>query len=191
MICCSVIENLYKVGFNRNYLEKHLIGFCSDGSSFMLGRKSGINTRIAKEFPNIIIWHCLNHCLQLVLDDSIREIKQINHFQIFIDKIYSIFHPSNKNLIELNKISKQLEIEIIKIGRVFGPRWTACSLRSTLAVWWAYPALHQFFCSNKKYSDMAARLENFLTDLALMIDLLTEISLLSNALQTRNRHYKG
>uniref|UniRef100_A0A8C6XSE7 DUF4371 domain-containing protein n=1 Tax=Naja naja TaxID=35670 RepID=A0A8C6XSE7_NAJNA len=139
----QVIESLNKVGFNRNYLEKHLIGFCSDGASVMLGRKSGVSTRI--------------------------EIKQINHFQIFIDKIYSIFHQSNKNLIELNKISEQLEIEIIKIGRVFGPRWTACSLRSTLAV-------------------MAAHLENsyFLTNLALMIDVLTEISLLSNALQARN-----
>uniref|UniRef100_A0A8C6XY64 Uncharacterized protein n=1 Tax=Naja naja TaxID=35670 RepID=A0A8C6XY64_NAJNA len=188
MICCLVMESSNKVGFNRNYLEKHLIGFCSDGASVMLGRKSGVSTRIAKEFPNTIIWHCLNHCLQLVLDDSIREIKQINHFQIYIDKIYSIFHQSNKNLIEFNKNSEQLEIEIINIGRVFGPRWAACSLRSTLAVWWAYPALHQFFGSNNKYSGMAACLENsyFLTDLALMMDVLTEISLLSNALQVRN-----
>uniref|UniRef100_A0A2H6NIA6 DUF4371 domain-containing protein n=1 Tax=Micrurus carvalhoi TaxID=3147026 RepID=A0A2H6NIA6_9SAUR len=185
MICCSVIENLYKVGFNRNYLEKHLIGFCSDGASVMLGRKSGVSTRIAKEFPNIVIWHCLNHRLQLVLDDSIKEIMQVNHFKIFIDKVCTIFHQSNKNQIELAKISKQLVIEIMKIGSVLGPRWAACSLRSTLAVWRAYPALHHYFHSNEKYLGMAARLENtnFITDLALMIDILNEISLLSNALK--------
>uniref|UniRef100_A0A2D4FJ39 DUF4371 domain-containing protein n=1 Tax=Micrurus corallinus TaxID=54390 RepID=A0A2D4FJ39_MICCO len=51
-IYCSVIESLNKVGFNRNYLEKHLIGFCSDGASVMLGRKSRVSTRIAKEFLN-------------------------------------------------------------------------------------------------------------------------------------------
>uniref|UniRef100_A0ABM5GK37 LOW QUALITY PROTEIN: E3 SUMO-protein ligase KIAA1586 homolog n=1 Tax=Pogona vitticeps TaxID=103695 RepID=A0ABM5GK37_9SAUR len=187
-ICSSVMESLNKVGLTKNYLQKNLIGFCSDGASVMLGRKSGVSTRITKDFPNIIIWHCLNHRLQLVLDDSIKEIKQANHFKIFIDKIYTIFHQSNKNQIELIKISEQLGIEIIKIGRVLGPRWAACSLRSTLAVWRAYPALYHYFSSNAKYLGMATRLKNifFLTDLALMIDILNEISLLSNALQARN-----
>ncbi|XP_075040070.1 E3 SUMO-protein ligase KIAA1586-like [Mixophyes fleayi] len=190
-ICSSVLESLHKIGLTKNYLQKlqkNLIGFCSDGASVMLGRKSGVSTRITKDFPNIIIWHCLNHRLQLVLDDSIKEIKQVNHFKIFLDKIYTIFHQSNKNQIELTKISEQLGIEIIKIGRILGPRWAACSLRSTLAVWRAYPALHHYFSSNAKYLGMATRLKNifFLTYLALMIDILHEISLLSNALQARN-----
>ncbi|XP_026544682.1 E3 SUMO-protein ligase KIAA1586-like [Notechis scutatus] len=184
-ICSSVMESLNNVGLTKNYLEKNLIGFCSDGASVMLGRKSGVSTRIAKEFPNIIIWHCLNHRLPLVLDDSIKEIKEVNHFKIFIDKIYTIFHCSYKNQIELSEISDQLEIEMINIGTVLGTRWAACSLRLTLAVWHAYPALHHYFCSNEKYLGMAARLENiyFITDLALMIDILNEISLLSNALK--------
>uniref|UniRef100_A0A8C6V7V3 E3 SUMO-protein ligase KIAA1586-like n=1 Tax=Naja naja TaxID=35670 RepID=A0A8C6V7V3_NAJNA len=187
-IFSSVMESLNNIGFTKNYLEKNLIGFCSDGASIMLGRKSGVSTRIAKEFPNIVIWHCLNHRLHLGLDDSINEIKQVNHFKIFIDKIHTIFHQSNKNKMELTKISEQLGNEIIQIGRVLGPRWVACSLKSTLAVWHAYPVLHQFFRSKGKYFGMAARLENryFLTDLALMIDILNEISFLSNALQARN-----
>uniref|UniRef100_A0A2D4LSF5 KRAB domain-containing protein n=1 Tax=Micrurus spixii TaxID=129469 RepID=A0A2D4LSF5_9SAUR len=187
-ICSSVMKSLNNVGFTKNYLKNNLIGFCSDGASVMLGRKSGVSSRIAKEFPNIVIWHCLNHRLQLVLDDSIKEIMQVNHFKIFIDKVYTIFHQSNKNQIELAKISKQLGIEIMKIGSVLGPRWAACSLRSTLAVWRAYPALHHYFHSNEKYLGMAARLENtnFITDLALMIDILNEISYLSNALQAKN-----
>ncbi|XP_026555953.1 E3 SUMO-protein ligase KIAA1586-like isoform X2 [Pseudonaja textilis] len=187
-IFSSVMESLNNIGLTKNYLEKNLIGFCSDGASIMLGRKSGVSTRIAKEFPNIIIWHCLNHRLHLGLDDSINEIKQVNHFKIFIDKIHTIFHQSNKNKMELTKISEQLGNEITQIGRVLGPSWVACSLRSTLAVWHAYPVLHHFFHSKEKYFGMAARLENryFLTDLALMIDILNEISLLSNALQARN-----
>lgn len=184
----AVMQCLFANGFSKTYLENNLVGFCSDGASVMLGRKSGVSTLILDQFPNIIIWHCLNHRLQLVLDDCICEIKQINHFKIFIDKIYVIFHQSNKNQIELSNISEQLEIDIIKIGRVLGPRWAACSLRSTLAVWRAYPALHTFFSSNKQYAGMAKRLENkyFLQDLALMIDVLSEISLLSNGLQARN-----
>ena len=89
---------------------------------------------------------------------------------------------------ELFKISEQLGIEILKIGRVLGSRWAACSLRSTVAVWRAYPALFDYFSSKEKFTGMAKRFANryFLEDLALMIDILKEISLLSNALQCRN-----
>ncbi|KAJ6657829.1 hypothetical protein lerEdw1_001879 [Lerista edwardsae] len=189
-ICFAVMNSLQNVGLTKDYLKKHLIGFCSDGASVMLGRKSGVSTRIAKDFPNIIIWHCLNHRLQLVLDDSVKDIKQINHFKIFLDKIFTIFHQSNKNQIELTSISEDLGLEIIKIGRVLGPRWAACSFRSAMAVWRAYPALHQYFSSNPKYSGMAARLENihFMTDLALMIDILQELDVLSRGLQARDVH---
>ena len=102
-----------------------------------------------------------------------------------MDKIYTIFHQSNKNQMQLFKISEELGQQILKIGRVLGPSWAACSLRSVLAVWRAYPALYKYFSSEAKHSGMAARLCNkhFLEDLALMIDILQEISLLSNVLQ--------
>ncbi|XP_076324096.1 E3 SUMO-protein ligase KIAA1586-like [Tachypleus tridentatus] len=153
----------------------------------MLGRNSGVGARFKSNFPNIIIWHCLNHRLQLILDDSVREVEQVNHFKIFMDKIYTIFHQSNKNQMDLFKISEELGHQILKIGRVLGPRWAACSLRSALAVWRVYPALYRYFSSDTKFSGMAARLGNtyFFHDLALMIDILTEISLLSDALQAR------
>ena len=76
----------------------------------------------------------------------------------------------------------------MKIGRALGPRWAACCLRSALSLWRAYPALYKYFSGEAKYLGMAARLCNnhFLKDLALMIDILQEISLLSNALQARS-----
>ena len=86
---------------------------------------------------------------------------------------------------QLFKISEMLGQQILKIVRVLGPRWAACSLRSALAVWRAYPALYKYFSSEAKHSGMAARLCNryFLENLALMIDILQEISLLSDAFQ--------
>ncbi|XP_065654519.1 E3 SUMO-protein ligase KIAA1586-like [Hydra vulgaris] len=136
----SLLGVLLAVGFDTNYLKLNLIGFCSDGASVMLGCKSGVSVRIKEMFPYVIIWHCLNHRLQLVLDDSIKDIKQVNHFKVFMDKIYCIFHQSNKNQKELNDISQELSLDIIKIGRVLGPRWATCSLRSALAEWRNYPA---------------------------------------------------
>ncbi|KAL2792006.1 E3 SUMO-protein ligase KIAA1586 isoform c [Daubentonia madagascariensis] len=183
----TLLTTLNDCGFTNEYLKANLIAFCSDGASTMLGRKSGVATKLLEYFPEIIIWNCLNHRLQLSLDDSISEIKQINHFKIFLDKIYSIYHQPNKNQTKLlGTIAKELEIEIIKIGRVMGPRWAACSLQAATAVWRAYPVLYMHF--SHSYSGLAKRLANinFLQDLALMIDILEEFSLLSTALQSRS-----
>ena len=78
--------------------------------------------------------------------------------------------------------------QILKIGRVLGPKWADCSLKSALTVWRAYPALYKYFSSEAKHSGMAERLCNryFFENLALMIDILQEIFLLSDALQARN-----
>ncbi|CAM4472963.1 unnamed protein product [Caretta caretta] len=167
-------NTLTNTGFDTEYLKKNLIGFCSDGTSTMFGHKSGIATRLIQDFPNIIIWHCLNHGLQLALDDAINDINELSHFKVFLDKIYAIFHQSNKSQFELKQVSEELYIEIIKIDCVFGPRWASCSLRAVKAVWRAYLALYIYFSKNKKFSGMEKRLKNkeFLKDLALMIDIL-------------------
>ncbi|XP_011924108.1 PREDICTED: uncharacterized protein KIAA1586 homolog isoform X1 [Cercocebus atys] len=183
----TLLTTLNDCGFTNEYLKANLIAFCSDGANTILGRKSGVATKLLENFPEIIIWNCLNHRLQLSLDDSISEIKQINHFKIFLDKIYSIYHQPNKNQTNpLGTVAKELETEIIKIGRVMGPRWAACSLQAATAVWHAYPILYMHF--SHSFCGLAKRLANinFLQDLALMIDILEEFSVLSTALQSRS-----
>ena len=178
---------MIKFIYNRIF-EKAFDRFLFGWASVMLGSKSGVATRMRECFPNIVVWHCLNHRLQLALNDSIKEIKHVNHFKIFLDKIYAIFHQSNKAQIQLKDIAEELDMQINKIGRVLGSRWAASSLRAVKAVWNAYPPLYTFFKSEEKYSGMAKRLQNlnFLKDLALMADILSEISVLSVALQSRS-----
>ena len=134
--------------------------------------------------PDIILWHCLNLCLQLVLDESVSDIKQVNHFKIFMDKIYKIFHQSSKSQTKRFKISEELGQQIVKIDR---PGWSACSLRTALAVWRTYSALLKYFSILTKYSEMTARLSKkyFLDDVALMLDILQKLSFLSEALQAK------
>ncbi|XP_077625207.1 LOW QUALITY PROTEIN: E3 SUMO-protein ligase KIAA1586 homolog [Crocuta crocuta] len=181
----TLLSTLNDCGFTNEYLKANLIAFCSDGANTMLGRKSGVATKLLEYFPKIIIWNCLNYRLQLSLDDSISEIKQVNHFKLFLDKICSMYHLSNKNQ---NKLLETVakDLEIVKIGQVMGPRWAACSLQAATAVWHAYPILYIHF--SHSYSGLAKRLANinFLQDLALMIDILEEFSLLSTALQSKS-----
>lgn len=187
-IYSTLLKSLSQGGFTMEYLRKNLVGFCSDGASVMLGRKSGVGARLKKDFPNIVLWHCLNHRLQLALDDAVRDIKQLNHFKFFMDKLYSLFHQSNKNQLQLSSISTELDLEVRKIGRILGPRWAACSLRSAMAVYKDYPALVKMFSEEEKFNGLASRLLNlnFFKDLCIMIEILQELNVLSTGLQARS-----
>ncbi|KAB0363714.1 hypothetical protein FD754_007870, partial [Muntiacus muntjak] len=90
----------------------NLIAFCPDGANTMVGRKSGVATKLLESFPESIIWNCLNHRSHLSLDDSISEIKQVNHLRIFLDKNCSNYHPPNTSQNKLlGDVPKDLEIE--------------------------------------------------------------------------------
>ena len=78
-----------------------------------------------------------------MLDDSVNDIKQVNHLKIFMDKMYTIFHKSNKNQAELFNISQELGQQMLKIGKVLGHRWQS----------WAPQNLHSF--RNRKYRKTA------------------------------------
>ena len=112
----SLMGVLLVVGFDTNYLKLNLIGLCSDGASVVLICKSGVSVRIQQIFPNII-WHCLKHHLHLILDDSINDIKLVNHIKILMGRIFNIFHQSYKNQKHLNNISLDLSLDMTKIGR--------------------------------------------------------------------------
>uniref|UniRef100_A0A8C4WSR0 KIAA1586 n=1 Tax=Gopherus evgoodei TaxID=1825980 RepID=A0A8C4WSR0_9SAUR len=186
-ICNALRCTLTDTGFYTEYLKKNLIGFCSDGMSTMLGHKSGIATRLIQDFPNIIIWHCLNHQLQLALDDAINYINEISHFKFFWTRFMPFFSSQIKVSLNLNKFLKNCILKSSKIGHVFGPQWASCSPGAVKAVWRIYPALYSYFSKNENFSGMAKRLKNkeFLKDLALLIDILDELALSSNALQVR------
>ncbi|CAG9828020.1 unnamed protein product [Diabrotica balteata] len=45
-------------------------------------------------YVDIIVWYCINGILELALSDAIDEVEAANHFQIFMDRIYSIYSKS-------------------------------------------------------------------------------------------------
>jgi hypothetical protein len=87
----SLLRCLAFYGFDNDYLKNRLIGFASDGASVMLGRKSGVASMIVEKYPTVIVWHCLNHRLELVVSNAIKEVTAVNHFQAFFDKLYLIY----------------------------------------------------------------------------------------------------
>lgn len=55
-------------GFTEAVLKQHFVCFASDGASVMLGSKSDVAT--VQLFPSVLIWHCMNHCLELCIGDA-------------------------------------------------------------------------------------------------------------------------
>jgi hypothetical protein len=121
---------LNKYKFDDSYLMKNLVALACDGTSAMLGRKSGVATLIMEKYPNVIVWHCLNHRLELAVGDAISEVTAVNHFQMFFDKLYSLYSRSPKNKIQLSECAVDVDEQLRKIGRILGVRWVASSFRS-------------------------------------------------------------
>lgn len=162
----------------------------------MLGKLSGVGVRLKAIYQKILLWHCLNHRLELAVGDAIDGIAAINHFKFLMDKLYSHFSMSTKNRYELGEVAAELGQVLQVIGRTLSVRWAASSLRSVRATWNAIPALHKYFvqgsCDTERDGTtratmlgLAKRLESqeYLCDLALMYDLLEELSILSKSLQ--------
>jgi hypothetical protein len=119
----KLLELLDANGFSDEYLKENLVAFASDGASAMIGSNSGVAVQLQAKYHDCIIWHCLNHRLELAVNDVIVEMKCINHFESFIGKIYSIYSCSPKNLAALREHGVSLDIRILKIGKVFDVRY--------------------------------------------------------------------
>lgn len=90
----TLLSCLHKYGF----LGECFMAFVCDGASLMLGRKAGVATQLCARFLDLFMWHCLYHRLELAVGDVLKEGSGLNHFKIFFDKLYTLFHVSAKCL---------------------------------------------------------------------------------------------
>ena len=195
----KLLSALERLHLTQDFLSKTLIGVTCDGASVMLGRKSGVASRLQAIFPNITVWHCSAHRLELAVADVVKEMGAINHFKILMDKLYAVYSTSNKNRMELRESAESLDVRLCKIGRILDTRWVASSFRTVEAVWKNYPALYKHFktasedpsrdsVTKQTYSGLAMRISShaFVNNLGIMCDALQELSELSVELQKRD-----
>lgn len=192
----TLLDCLIGHGFSEDILAECLLGLATDGASVMLGKHAGVYTQLKAQFPNLIGWHCFNHRLELSVHDAVEACSEVNHFKIFIQKLYTLYSASPKNRRALETCAGELGVQLLKIGKILDVRWVASSFRTVRAVWVNYCALHAHFTSassdqkldskeRAQYKGMADKLSStaFLLNLALMFDALEELSELSESLQ--------
>jgi len=192
----ALMNCLYANGFTDAYLSECFMGFAADGASVMLGKKNGLAAKLQRRFPRLMTWHCLNHRLELSVNDAVKSCTEINPFKVFLDTLYALYSMSPKLQRELGHCAKEVETQLHRIGRILDVRWVASSCCSIKAVRQSYPALFLHFTEKAqapgtdsreraKFSGMINKLKNpvFLKNLGLMYDALEELSDLSIALQ--------
>ena len=143
-IADKIVDCLFRNGYSIELLQEVTIGFCSDGASVMLGTKSAVGKLLKDKFPDIM-WHCLNHRLELAVRIALEIIGGTNDFQSFLEHLYSLYSQSPKIKRELDQCSHDLQTTLKRIGKVFTIRWVASSFRAVSAVWHSHPALAQHF----------------------------------------------
>lgn len=130
----QLLDCLFNLGFHDSYLQEHWISFVSDGGSVLLGKKNGVTKRLKEKYPLIFNWHCMNHRLELAVNDSVKDVTSTNNFQYFIDSLYALYNRSPKNQNELKTACVELDILFLKVGRVLDVRWVASSFRAVEVV---------------------------------------------------------
>ena len=182
--------------FDIDYLKANLVAFASDGASVMVGRKSGVATKLKDLFSHLITWDSLNHRLELAVCDAASETQGINHFRSFVDCLFALYSRSPLAQLplaqtQLETEAAELEIQLKKIGHVLSTRWVSSSFRTVSAVWRDYSNKVTKGIDDETKSNYAAGLQKrlcspeFVVDLGLMYDSLSELSVLSLALQNR------
>ena len=189
-IADTIPKTLVRHGLTEEFVKENLICFASDGASVMTGIKSGVGALLLKQYPNLILWHCANHRLELAVNDAVEEVSGINHFKIFLDSLYKTYSQSPKLLEELKECACSLQAEVFRVGRVLDTRWSASSLRTVKSVWISHAALvaHFQIKSESKFQGFLNIIlsQNFIINLSVMYDALEEVSRLSLSLQGRD-----
>ena len=142
-IADKIVDSFLKNGYTIELLLEVFVGFCNDGASVMLETKSGVGKLLEDKFPDIILWYCLNHRLELAAGNALKIISGTIDFHSFLAHFYSLYSQSPKNKRELNQCSHDLQMTLKRIGKAFTVRWVASSFRAVSAVWHSFQALAQ------------------------------------------------
>lgn len=195
----SLLSALKKhpIDISENFLSKCLVSVTCDGASVICGRKSGVVKLLQEKVaPNIAVWYCSAHRLELIANEVVKDIRATNNFKNFIDKLYFLFNTSVKNSWHLQECAEALHIQLSKIGKVIDTNWVSSSCRTVEAVWNAYPSLYKHFITSagdasrdsttrNMYTALSRELTSvqFIANLGIIYDALQALSELSLELQ--------
>jgi hypothetical protein len=165
-------EFLTGIGLSDQILMNQFVAFCSDGASNMLGKHQGVATLLLAKFPNLVVFHCMAHRLELAVKQAVDDVNNVSHFRDLIDSIYKLFSMSPKNQRELNEAAGQTVVQLLKVKKIFDVRWVFSSFIAMKAFLRDFPALHNMLAKasvdctraakeRSKYSGLSKKMQSW------------------------------
>ncbi|CAG2192260.1 Fibrinogen C domain-containing protein 1-A,Fibrinogen C domain-containing protein 1,Fibrinogen C domain-containing protein 1-B,Angiopoietin-1,Fibrinogen-like protein A,Angiopoietin-4 [Mytilus edulis] len=181
--------------FNINI--SNMCGIATDGAAVMVGRHSGVVTRIKETVPGLLSSHCIAHRLALASGAAADSVQYLVKFQEIISSIYKYFSKSPKNMSRLDKIfdivkKSECEAHATRFKQVFHTRWLSFD-GSVSAICENFSSLLSVLSEDKgaKAQGILKSVSSykFLHCSFFMSDILKDLSILCKAYQSSTIEY--
>ncbi|XP_077870232.1 zinc finger protein 862-like, partial [Saccoglossus kowalevskii] len=95
----------------------------SDGASVMVGRRTGVATRLRERNPMLVNIHCVAHRLALAAAQAMNGIKYLKRFSSILQQLYYFYQNSAVQMSGLKQIEAILSEPQIKMKEAKSVRW--------------------------------------------------------------------
>ena len=186
-----LFDNLFSVLQQEGLSVERLKGFGSDGAAVMVGRKSGVATRVKQKSPHCINIHCMAHRFNLCTSQASRNIPILKEFEGTLSDLYYYFggSKSGNRACELKEIQTVLNHPKLKIKECHEIRWLAF-YEAVFAVYRSWGPLIVYFKNHedKKSKSCFEKLSGyvFVAILFMFMDILPSVSQMSLVLQKQD-----
>lgn len=95
--------------------QQAMSGFGSDDASVMVGRRSGVATRLRETNASLINVHCICHWLALASKDAFSEISYLKKYEEILTSLFKFYHNSSMRSAGLREIQRVCEEPQLKL----------------------------------------------------------------------------
>ncbi|XP_070564960.1 zinc finger protein 862-like [Ptychodera flava] len=122
----------------------------SDGASVMVGRKTGVATRMRQRNPMMLNVHCVAHRLALAAAQAMEGVKYLQRLSNILQQLYYYYQNSAVRMAGLKEIEVILAEPQIKLKQAKSVRWLSHqravdAVRKTLPVW-CHENIRELWC---------------------------------------------
>ncbi|XP_052274966.1 zinc finger protein 862-like isoform X2 [Dreissena polymorpha] len=106
-------------------MKEKLVGFCSDGAANMMGIHSGVSSLLKKDWPHLVVTHCVAHRLELAFKDAMKKCAPKNYEKLtsLLMGLFYLFRRSPKQKKGLERAAEALHMKMLLPTRIGGTRW--------------------------------------------------------------------
>lgn len=172
-------------------------GLCTDGAANVSGTHTGLKARVQAIEPRAVHVHCVAHSLNLVVQDTMKEVPAIRDFLVLIRELVVFVRVSPKRQACFESLQAAEDAQNLSLRPFCPTRW-CCRISSLKTILDNYSVLLCFLNNTKTQKDDAgAKAKGFLKSLQsfeslfiikILIEILSRIEALNATLQKISLH---